>query len=44
MLVNRDGKLVAKVRLSRVEENQSVANVMSEWKQADVQVGDIVMR
>jgi len=44
MLVNRDGKLVAKVRFSRVEETQSVANVMSEWKQTDVQVGDLVLK
>lgn len=44
MLINRDGKLVAKVRLSRVEEKQSVANVMAEWKQADPMVGDVVMK
>jgi hypothetical protein len=44
MLVNRDGKLVAKVRLSRVEETHSVANVMSAWKQTDVQVGDLVLK
>ncbi len=44
MLVNRDGRLVAKLRLSRVEENQSVANILTEWKQAEVQVGDVVMK
>jgi chromosome segregation ATPase len=44
MLVNRDGKLVAKVRISRVEETQCVANVMAEWKQADVAVGDVVLK
>lgn len=44
MLVNRDGKLVAKVRLSRVEETQSVANVLPEWKQTDVEVGDEVLK
>ena len=44
MLVNRDGKLVAKVRISRVEESQCVANVMPEWKQTDVLVGDEVLK
>lgn len=40
LLVNRDGKLVAKIRITRVEENRSFANVLPEWKQAEVQVGD----
>lgn len=44
LLVNRDGKLVAKVRISRVEDSQSVANVLPEWKQVDVQVGDQVLK
>lgn len=40
MLVNRDGKLVAKVRLTSVERNRSIANVVPEWKQAQVMEGD----
>ncbi|MCP5518795.1 MAG: hypothetical protein H7A45_16245 [Verrucomicrobiales bacterium] len=40
MLVNRDGKLVAKIRITRVEDERSFANVLPEWKQAEVQVGD----
>ena len=43
MLVSRDGKLVAKVRITRVEEDRSIANVLPEWKQADVRVGDVVI-
>ncbi|MEW6159504.1 MAG: hypothetical protein AB1813_18915 [Verrucomicrobiota bacterium] len=40
MLINRDGKLVAKVRITKVEPNQSVANIMPEWKQDEVMEGD----
>jgi cell shape-determining protein MreC len=40
MLINREGKLVAKVRITRVEPDYCFANVLSDWKQADVVVGD----
>jgi len=43
MLVSRDGKLVGKIRITRVEDNRSIANVLPAWKQADVQVGDLAM-
>jgi len=43
LLVSRDGKLVAKVRVVRVEKDQSVANVLPEWKQAEVKPGDLVI-
>ncbi|HNQ88552.1 MAG TPA: hypothetical protein PKM73_08060 [Verrucomicrobiota bacterium] len=43
MLVSRDGKLVAKVRITSVEASRSIANVLPEWKQTDVQTGDIVI-
>jgi len=42
MLVNRGGKLVARVRIVSVEDMTSVANVMEDWKQADVMEGDVV--
>ena len=42
MLVNRGGRLVAKIRIMSVQEKQSVANVLSDWKQADVMEGDLV--
>jgi hypothetical protein len=43
LLVSRDGKLVAKVRIVKVEENQSIANVMIDWKQAEPKIGDEVL-
>ncbi len=43
LLVNRDGKLVAKVRVTKVEANRSIANIMPDWKQADVLEGDQVV-
>lgn len=43
MLVNREGKLVAKVRITSVEPKRSIANILPEWKQADVVEGDSVM-
>lgn len=43
LLVNRDGKLVAKVRVTKVEPTRSIANIMPEWKQGDVMEGDQVL-
>ena len=43
MLVNRGGNLVAKVKITSVMENRSIANIMSDWKQTDVSVGDQVV-
>ncbi len=43
LLVDRGGKLVAKVRVTSVEANQSIANVMPEWRQAEVLAGDEVL-
>ncbi|MCX8107379.1 MAG: hypothetical protein N3G20_01095 [Verrucomicrobiae bacterium] len=43
LLISRDGKLVAKVRIARVEPDLSIANVLPEWKQAEINEGDIVM-
>jgi hypothetical protein len=43
MLVNRDGKLVAKVKITRVEANRAIANIMPEWKQDEVLEGDQVV-
>jgi hypothetical protein len=43
MLVNRDGKLVAKVKITRVEPNRAIANIIPEWKQDDVLEGDQVV-
>jgi myosin heavy subunit len=43
MLVNRNGKLIAKVRIATVEANRSVANVLPGWKQDEVMEGDQVL-
>jgi cell shape-determining protein MreC len=42
MLVNRSGRLVARVRIMSVQPNRSIANVMLDWKQADIMEGDVV--
>jgi hypothetical protein len=42
LLVNRDGKLVAKLRIVSVDAERSIANVMPEWSQGQVMVGDTV--
>jgi len=43
MLVNRGGKLVAKVRIASVSPERSIANILPEWRQAEVIEGDQVL-
>ena len=43
LLVSRQGKLVAKVKLTSVEAKRSIANVISDWKQSDIMEGDAVI-
>ncbi len=43
LLINRNGKLVAKVRVRTVQKNQSIANVMPGWQLGDVLEGDVVI-
>ena len=40
LLVNRDGKLVAKVRVFRVEKDRSIANLVGGWRLGDIVEGD----
>jgi hypothetical protein len=35
--------LIAKVKITRVEPNRAIANVMPEWKQEDIVEGDQVV-
>ena len=42
LLVSRDGKLVAKLRIETIEKNRCIANVMPGWKLGDVMEGDYV--
>jgi hypothetical protein len=43
MLVNRNGKLIGKVKITSVEPNRSIANILPEWKQDDIMEGDEVI-
>jgi negative regulator of sigma E activity len=43
MLVARDGKLIAKVQIARVDKTQSVANILPAWRRSDVMEGDEVI-
>lgn len=43
LLVNRDGKLVAKVIVSSVQKDRCVANVMTGWQLSEVYEGDVVI-
>jgi hypothetical protein len=43
MLVSRDGKLVAKIRIKEVEPDRAIANVVPGWKLTDVYEGDNVV-
>jgi hypothetical protein len=43
MLVNRNGKLIAKVKIKSVQAERSIANVMPGWKVSDVMEGDQVL-
>lgn len=43
LLVNRNGKLVAKLKVSRVEKTRCVANIIAGWGLAEVMEGDQVV-
>lgn len=43
MLINRDGKLIGKVKISSVQPNRAIGNVLPEWKQDEVMEGDQVL-
>ena len=43
LLVNRNGKLVAKLRVRSVQEDRSIANVIPGWKLGEVMEGDSVL-
>jgi hypothetical protein len=42
LLVNRRGKLVAKLQVTTVKSNSSVANILPDWKMGNVMEGDQV--
>jgi hypothetical protein len=43
LLVNRNGKLIAKVKIKSVQADRCIANVMPGWKLGDVMEGDQVL-
>ncbi len=43
LLVNRDGRLVAKVKVRSVQKDRAIANVMPGWQLGDVMEGDLVI-
>ena len=43
LLLNRGGKLIAKVRVSRIEKNRCVANPVSGWQFAEIHEGDVAI-
>lgn len=43
LLVSRNGKLLAKIKVTSVEKTRSVANVLPGWKLEDVMEGDVVL-
>jgi hypothetical protein len=43
LLVNRNGRLVAKVKVRSVQKDRSVANIMPGWQLGEVLEGDLVI-
>ena len=43
LLVNRNGKLIAKVQVKSVQRDRCIANVLPGWKLSDVMEGDSVL-
>jgi hypothetical protein len=43
LLVHRDGKMIAKVKIKSIQQNRCIANVMPGWKLSDVMEGDQVL-
>ena len=43
MMVSRNSKLVAKVKIMSVESNRSIANIIPNWKLGEVMEGDLVL-
>ena len=43
LLVNRNGKLVGKVKVSRVQKDRCIANVMPGWELSEILEGDLVI-
>jgi hypothetical protein len=42
MMVSREGRLVGKVKISTVQADRSVANILPGWQLGDIMEGDQV--
>jgi DNA repair exonuclease SbcCD ATPase subunit len=42
LMVSRNSKLIAKVKVTTIESDRSIANIMPGWKLGDVMEGDLV--
>ena len=43
LLVSRDEKLIGKLRILDVKKDHSIANILLDWKQGEIQTGDLVI-
>jgi delta 1-pyrroline-5-carboxylate dehydrogenase len=43
LIINRDGQLVAKVQIVRLEPRRLIANLLPDWQRSDVREGDDVI-
>lgn len=43
MVVDRNGKLIGRVRITSVEKDRSIATIMPEWKRGQIMEGDQVL-
>jgi len=43
MMVDRDGKLLGKVRIKTVSKDRSIANILPNWKRGEITEGDEVL-
>jgi hypothetical protein len=43
MMVNREGRLLGKVRIASVEKDHCIANILPDWKRGEVMEGDEVL-
>jgi len=43
LLVSRGEKLIGKLRILDVKQDHSIANILPNWKQDEIQTGDLVI-
>ena len=43
MMVDRDGKLLGKVRITSVSKDRCVANILTDWQRGNIMEGDEVL-